>query len=318
MTDRIDILIATYNGGRYLEQQIDSVLAQSITNWRLIIRDDCSTDNTREIIGHYLAKYPDKFVLLDNGGLRLGSCQNFTSLLQYSTSEYIMFCDQDDVWLPHKIAVTFEKLREMEASFGKETPLMVYTDLKVVDENLEALANSFWQMLHLNPENGNKLNRLVLQNVSNGCAMMINKPLRDRALPIPVKAMMHDWWLTLVVATFGRSAYLPEPTVLYRQHGMNVCGAGSWDLVRVVSDFCNSQKRKEITTRRNSVLANLQKQAEVFLERYESSLTVKTKRMLKDFLEITRQGFFMRRYLIVKNGFLYGNMMDNIGMLLFR
>jgi glycosyltransferase involved in cell wall biosynthesis len=310
--------MATYNGGRYLDEQIKSIFDQTETNWRLIIRDDCSNDNTKFIIRNYAERYPEKIFVLENNGEKLGACQNFARLLEHSSANYIMFCDQDDIWLPNKIAVTLEKMSEMEEALGEKTPLMVHTDMKVVDENLDPIAESFWQLLRLKPANGNKLNRLVLQNVPSGCAMMINKSLRDTAAPIPREAVMHDWWLCLVAAAFGKTGYLQIPTVLYRQHGMNVCGAGNRFSIQMMRKILTSKSRQKLNINRNETIEKSQKQAAAFLVRYDSALPDNIKIILRTFLVIKQKGFFVRRYYILRYGYFYGSIIDNMGMLLFR
>jgi hypothetical protein len=318
MRDGIDILLSTFDGGRYLAQQLESILAQTATGWRLLVRDDGSSDETRAIIDAYAARYPERITAVAGHGERLGSCQSFGRLLQASTARYVMFCDQDDVWLPHKIAVSLDALQRLEARWGEATPLAVFTDLKVVDEGLVERASSFWKLLGLEPLHAERLNRLVLQSVANGCTMIFNAALRDRALPIPTAAVMHDWWVTLVAAAFGRCGHVVEPTVLYRQHGANVCGAERPGLLRLIAQLCSAADRTSATARRDGMLRSVQGQAEAFLARYEGSLTDDAKVMLTAFLEYDRRGFLMRRYLMIRHGFLYGSALDNLGMLLFR
>ena len=109
----LDILLATYNGEKFLKEQINSLLDQSYKNWKLLIRDDMSTDCTMAILSDYISKYPDKIKLLKSNK-RLGPCQSFNYLLQKSDSDYVMFCDQDDIWLPEKIELSLKKMRSLE------------------------------------------------------------------------------------------------------------------------------------------------------------------------------------------------------------
>src|SRR5690606_13737176 len=152
----------------------------------------------------------------------------FARLLGASTADYIMFCDQDDVWLPGKVTLTLAKMQELEAACGAETFLLVHTDLRIVDENLNLVADSGHRYQQIDPDRGNTLGRLLVQNIATGCTIMVNRALRDLALPIPGAALMHDHWLSLVSACFGKIAYLPEPTLLYRQHSGNKVGAQVW------------------------------------------------------------------------------------------
>ena len=135
----IDILMATYNGGKYISEQINSILNQTYKEWTLYIRDDGSKDNTVDIIDDYCKKYPGKIIRIKDDKLGLGAKLNFSELMKYSKSNYCMFADQDDVWLNTKIEDTMNKMIEAENIHGKETPILVHTDLKVVDGNLNII-----------------------------------------------------------------------------------------------------------------------------------------------------------------------------------
>lgn len=314
----IDILLSTYNGERHLASQLDSILAQTFSGWRLLIRDDGSSDATLAVIDRYVARAPDKIGRIATGGSRIGPCQSFSTLLEASTASYVMFCDQDDVWLPDKVEVSLRRLQQLEARHGRAMPLAVFTDLKVVDEELRELASSFWSQLRLRPHQGQRLNRLLFQSVANGCTMIFNAALRARAKPIPPDAIMHDWWLMLVAAAFGRTDHVDEQTVLYRQHGANVCGAdrsGTADLMR---ELLSPRARKIALARRQGVVDAKQRQAAAFQARYAGLLPNGHARTLRAFLSYPQSGFFMRRYLTLRHGFLYGSLRDNVGMLLFR
>lgn len=220
----IDILLATYNGQEYLSEQIDSILAQSNQDWQLLIRDDGSVDNTRSIIKDYVARYPDKIGFIEDEGSHLGASLNFQRLLEHSAAEYTMFCDQDDVWLPRKIERTLTLLKATEKEYPNK-PVLVHTDLRVVDSRLKTIARSTWRYQGTSPETGNDPDKVVLQNVATGCTIMINQKAKDVSMPIPKEAVMHDWWIVINVAKHGRIAYIPDPLVLYRQHSNNAVGA---------------------------------------------------------------------------------------------
>jgi len=313
MDKSIDILLATYNGGAYLEAQLDSILAQTHGNWRLVIRDDGSTDNTPRIIGKYLATHPDKVSLLRDKGEMLGPCGNFARLLQHSTADYIMFCDQDDVWLPRKIELTQGKMLELEGLYGQDMPLLVHTDLKVVDGNLKPLSDSLWRYQTTDPD-ATLLNLLLVQNVATGCTVMINRTLRELALPIPEEARMHDWWLALVAATFGHIGHVAQPTVLYRQHGRNDSGAAPMGAVAAMGKLL----APSTLVQRTELDRHLQRQAAAFLQRYGDRLSAQDRDLLDVYSRLHEQGFFMERYYRLKYGFLYAGFLMNIRLLLFR
>lgn len=311
--NRIDILLATFNGAPFLAELLDSILAQTAGDWRLVVRDDGSTDDTPRIIGKYQSNHPDKVSLFRDKGETLGPCGNFARLLQHSKADYTMFCDQDDVWLPEKIELTFEKMQELEGLYGEDTPLMVHTDLKVVDGNLNPLSDSLWCYQRTNP-NATALNRLLVQNVATGCTVMINRALRELALPIPEEARMHDWWLALVAVAFGHIGHLSQATVLYRQHGRNDSGAAPMDALAALGKLLAPGTLMQ----RTEFDRHLQRQAAAFLQRYGDRLSARDRDLLDIYSRLHEQGFFMERYYRLKYGFLYASLAMNIRLLLFR
>jgi glycosyltransferase involved in cell wall biosynthesis len=220
----IDILLATYNGEKYLTQQIDSIITQTYKDWQLLIRDDLSTDNTVNIIKNYTCKYPDKIRLIEDNKRHLGLAQNFGTLLKLAQSEYIMFCDQDDIWLPNKIELTLNTMKAAGQTWPN-TPLLVHTDLKVVDETLMPIAESFWKLHRISPESDCQLKKIIYRNIVTGCTVMINKKAKEISMPFPPEARIHDWWIALNVVKYGKIIHIAMPTVLYRQHIANLIGA---------------------------------------------------------------------------------------------
>ena len=244
----IDILLATYNGEKYLKQQIDSILAQSNRNWQLSIRDDGSSDGTVKIIKDYVAKHPDKIRLIEDGCGRLGPALNFGKLLEQAAGNYVMFSDQDDIWLPNKIDLTLNAMRASEKNYPN-MPLLVHTDLKVVDAELKPIADSLWNHNKICPDTGNDLKKLIYHNVVTGCAVMINRKAVEISIPIPPQARLHDWWIALNVAKYGKIIYTSTPTVLYRQHSQNIIGAkktGRTNLAGLIRKL--QQFKKQLST----------------------------------------------------------------------
>ncbi len=221
----IDILLSTYNGQEFLREQIDSILSQTYSQWRLIVRDDVSSDQTNEILEEYVNRYPDKIVkVIDNLG-NIGCIKSYETLLNQSSSEYIMFSDQDDVWLPNKIELSMKKMIQLESKYN-DTPLLVHADLIVVDENLNLIANSFWSYTKIFPEilDNNKY-YLAIRNSVTGCTMLINKLAKGVALPFASNVEMHDAWIAINVVLSGKVDYIREQVIMYRQHSENVYGA---------------------------------------------------------------------------------------------
>jgi len=220
----LEILLAIYNGEAYIKQQLDSLLAQTFKNFQVLIRDDGSSDGSLDIIRAYQQKYPGKFILLKDTLGNLGSSNSFMQLLQQCQAEFVMFCDQDDIWLPYKVQNSLDKIQTLSHSNNEPLPLLVFTDLVVVDTNLDKISNSFWCYQKLRPEITKSWKKLLAQNVVTGCTIIINKLAVKTCLPY-AEHLMYDQWLGVMVAKLGVVDYLPETTVLYRQHDKNVDGA---------------------------------------------------------------------------------------------
>jgi len=225
--------MATYNGQPFLEQQLDSILAQSNQDWQLLVRDDGSDDNTVHIIEGYMSRLPDRIRLVTDNGSRLGASLNFGKLLEYADTEYIMFSDQDDVWLPNKIELTLNAMKAAEQIYP-DKPILIHTDLQVMDSELKTIANSLWSYQKLFPEAGDDLNRIMAQNVVTGCTVMINERAKAVSVPVPDEAIMYDWWLALNVCRHGKIIYVSIPSVLYRQHSRNRLGAQKARKINIV------------------------------------------------------------------------------------
>jgi glycosyltransferase involved in cell wall biosynthesis len=223
---KVQVLLATLNGAKYIEEQIKSILDQTYKNIIILAHDDGSTDDTKKILFELSVKHPDKIYVLDDGVIKGSAKDNFAHLLLHSTSEYIMFSDQDDFWLPTKVEKTLEKCVDLEKTHIPETPICVFGDLIVVDEDLRQIHPSLWQMQATNPLTCRKMKSLAQRNCVTGCTMLLNRAAVRITLPIPRNAIMHDWWIALVMVKVGGVlAWIPEPLILYRQHASNQVGA---------------------------------------------------------------------------------------------
>lgn len=224
--DMIEILLATCNGKQYIREQIDSILTQSFSDWHLTVSDDGSTDETIAIIDDYQFRYPEKIRRICSRKIFGTARDHFFWLLRNCTADYICFSDQDDVWKPDKLQLFADRMREMEETEGKNTPILVFSDLCVVDEALNVISDS---IMYLQQQKANvaDYHELLFKNVVNGNAMMINRALADISLQClaPEKTIMHDWWTAIAAAKFGKISYIDCATVLYRQHGGNDVGA---------------------------------------------------------------------------------------------
>ena len=213
----ISILLASYNGEKYIAEQIESLLGQTIQDFKLFICDDKSTDGTFNIVAEYSQKHPEKIFAEQNSENSGGTKHNFLRMMINHKADYVMLCDQDDVWLPDKIEVTLARMKDMESEYGADTPLLVHTDLKVVNENLKTVSPSFKAAMNANYEK-TRLRNQIIQNTLTGCTAMYNRALANLITDIPRFTVMHDWWLNVTASAFGRISAIDAQTVLYRQH----------------------------------------------------------------------------------------------------
>lgn len=220
MQETIDILLATYNGEKYLKEQIESILNQTYTNLKLIIADDGSTDKTVDILKEY--EKNDNRIELHLQKSNQGYIKNFEYLLKQVKHEIYMLSDQDDIWLPKKVEKTYEQLKKQDAD-------LVFGDLEVVNEKLETIFPSFNDYMKLSRKikkyiHTNQIN--YLYNCVTGCTIMAKKEGIKNLLPLPAKSkyVAHDHWLGIITSLQGKLAYMPEKYIQYRQHGNNEIG----------------------------------------------------------------------------------------------
>jgi glycosyltransferase involved in cell wall biosynthesis len=311
MHDTVDIIMGTYNGEKYVAQQIRSILDQTYPHIRLIIRDDASSDQTGSILQDYASRYPHKITLVPTEE-RLGIKGNFSHLLNQTTAPYVMFSDQDDVWYFDKVAKTLAKMKETER-LHPQLPVLIHTDLKVVDQNLHPIHASFWQYSGISPDLGKTLNRLLVQNVVTGCTTMINRSLANHVFSIPNEALMHDWWIALIAASFGQINFIPEPTICYRQHGKNTLGAKQHSFLSHLKKGFKSLKEPDAKL---AFFHQHQQQTEAFLKTFQPKLKEEQKRALQTYLNLPHMSFLKSRYHIFKHGFFKNGLIRNATYLL--
>lgn len=303
MHDPVEIIVPTYQGALYIAELLDSLLNQTYSPIRIIIRDDGSKDNTRKILQQYAQNYPDKISVLATHH-NLGIMGNYSELLNHTQSNYIFFADQDDQWLPNKVELSMQTMKKMEEQYGKTKPLLVHTDLKVVDKELKEIARSFWEYTNLNPNLVNT-NRLLLQNCVTGCTMVINRPLIHKIQPIPTQAVMHDWWIALVASYFGHIQHCTQSTILYRQHGGNTLGAVKDSLMRCIKERMDGKPEN----------FQSQIQALVFLKQFGPLLDEKTKKMLEIFCNMKNASYIKQRMEMIRHGFFKHTLFRNLARL---
>ena len=311
--NKIIILLATYNGEKYIQEQLEPLLIQTYNEFQILVHDDNSTDDTLQLLQKYAKNFPDKVMLLDDNISNGGAKENFIYLLNQVDKEYdyIMFCDQDDVWEKDKIEKTLAKMQELEFQY-EDTPLLVHTDLKVVDEELKLIQNSFWKHEYINPSI-NSFNRLLMQNTITGCTVMINRKLAELCLPVPDGAIMHDWWIGLVASKFGKIGFINDSTILYRQHASNSIGAKGFSYLSVLMKFYKLFSNNELYLKHLKI--NII-QAKAFLDIYREILDEGTIEMLEEFSTLESKSFLEKRKILLKHKLLKQGLIRNLGLLL--
>lgn len=293
---RIAIALASYNGEKYIEEQITSIQKMHNKNWELIIRDDGSTDNTLKIINDIQAK-DKRIILLESNNLTpLGHCQNFNAILEYiykNNYDYFLLADQDDYWCPEKLDLQLDKFIDSEIS------QLVHTDLEVVDERLVQLKASYFKSRRFNQEFSHSVKHLLMENCITGCTIMGNRKLLEVSLPIPTTVNNHDWWLGLMAVCTGSISFINKPLTKYRQHTQNIIGGKGYFNVLKNERF---SIRKILRQQKNKFQLNL-KALDKLLEMLKNNANNKSVITIKMFIKICSS----KHIALVKIFKLYGN-----------
>ena len=303
--EQVNIILATYQGEKYIKEQLDSILNSTFTDFIVSVYDDGSKDRTLEIVEGYVKKYPNRIQLFCNKSNQ-GHFNNFMQGVIANPHPYIMFCDQDDIWNSDKIKDTYECMIRAEKQHKEETPIAVFTDATVVDENLNVLNESFHKAGNLDTKLLD-LPHMLMENKIMGCTMMMNRALIEKVVSLPKQARFHDWWLALIAAAYGKIIYLPKATMKYRQHGNNVVGNVSF------AQYIRNRVQN-LSKQRKAIKETIQ-QAEDFYSMYENSLPDNAKHMVQQFAAMKTAGFIKRRQIVLKNKFFKTGLVRNLGLM---
>lgn len=282
----INILLSTYNGERYLSEQIDSIINQTYPNWKLLIRDDGSTDKTITIINEYVGKDNRIEYINPLQVENVGVHKSFKRLAAYKKADYYFFCDQDDFWMPQKI----EKMLENVGEFDSNIPQLWYSDFSSTDENLNVIQQN------LRNPNGKFVNPplkdVLVCNVVTGCTAMINNVLKELWLTNKEIVGYHDTFCGLLAVAFGKVHFLDEVLILYRQHSNNAAGIVSKKVKGVLTKFwdLNHTSTQRATT---------------ILKEYNQLLTDSQRKTLNDFVGLSKNNIFYRLKTVVNYRYLY-------------
>ena len=239
------VLLAAFNGSAHLPGLLESLRSQTDRDFYVLMQDDGSTDGTQKILSEAAAQ-DVRFLFGSEQGFHLGAAGNFLSLIRQADADCCLLCDQDDVWEPEKVCVLKQALLDLGEQYGNETPLLVHSDCSLIDEAGEMIGSSFFRHQGWDPA-AVSLQQLLVQNNVTGCALIMNEPLR-KLIAAHAKAkdlFMHDWFIALTAASFGRIAFVSRPLTQYRQHGENAIGASAKPLlVRGLTALRNGKDAK--------------------------------------------------------------------------
>ena len=219
---KISVALCTCNGELYLQELLESLAGQDYTPFELVVSDDKSTDSTRQILDAFAATAPFA-VRVQGNAENLGVVKNFERALLLCSGDYMALCDQDDVWLPDKLARLAERVQSCGG--GKGGPGLAYCDMELVEDDLRRTGRSYLDDQGLAVQQEEPYRTLLVQNYIPGCTMLFSADLLTYALPFPDDTVMHDWWLALLAALTGNVCSDPSRSVLYRQHGDNQLGS---------------------------------------------------------------------------------------------
>lgn len=298
--NKLSILLATYNGEKFLSELIISLLKQTYDDFKIFISDDCSSDNTIAIINKFTNEYPNKIVNLTSG-IRFGNARdNFFYLLSKVDSELYMFCDQDDVWMTNKIEETINSYDKLP---NKEIPILIHSDLCVVKKDLSVINNSFFNMMKLSTKNYSWRNYLVQNNVT-GCTMLINNIAANyykKSLTINnSNILMHDYFFAIIVSLTGEIYFINKPLLYYRQHENNSVGAK-----KVYSFKFFLSELKNLKTKKEYIIASEKQISEIYKILLNTDfLSDEKKSVLERYSVLYEYPKAYRIYFILKNRLL--------------
>ncbi len=287
---RISILLAAYNGERYLRNQLLSLQQQTHTDWQLLIRDDGSTDGTCAIIEEFCAHDDRMHFIKDDLG-RLGAAQSFWQLLLHVKSPYALFCDQDDIWFERKIELLLE---HAQMHLADNTPSIVYCDAHAYSDQEGIITSSGISHLH-----ASSLREFLFFNSGyQGCSILINTTMIQEARAYTQPFYMHDDIISLLAHTFGKAVFLDKPLMLYRQHDANVTGVAAKSKVEMARKFFRGGAAVISQAHFNEKYA--------FFDHYRHRLNPEQRTLFEAYIAFAHASLPIRLWLIVRHRFSLG------------
>lgn len=273
----VDIVMATYNGAKYVEEQLRSFCRQTYADWRCIVHDDGSTDGTQDILRAW-AQQDKRIVFIEDGIQHLGPAKHFLHILQYSDAPWVMWSDQDDVWFDHKIATMLQA--GTNASFTGAGVVYANAELWSETEGVIAHRNTLFYPTSLR-------DTLFLNSGIQGASALFNSSMRD-ILRTPLSSYaMHDHVLLLAGLTMGKVVYLNEALMYYRQHDNNVTGHAPGSRIKKVQLMWTNRHVPVVSREHYDGLA-------AFYRQYKQKLNAEDRQLIETFLMLPEQSWWKR------------------------
>lgn len=310
MVKTIQVLLACYNGERFLPQQLASLQSQDDPCFSVLMQDDGSTDGTPALLQAACAD--SRFHLAEDNGRHHGAIGNFLSLMQQSTADYAALCDQDDLWAAERLSRCRAAMEQAEARYGADTPLLVHSDARLVDADGHTLQESFFAHQGWD-KTAVSLPRLLVQNNVTGCTLLMNAALRRLVVQHgdPRQMHMHDWFIALTAAAFGQIIFVDAPLVNYRQHGVNVMGASQQTQVqrgaKALSQWEKGKARIALTYTHTRA----------FRDAYGAALPPEARRIVDAYLATEKMGKLRRVLTVQKLGCTMQSSVTRLGQMIF-
>lgn len=265
-----DVILAAYNGEKYIEEQIDSILKQTIKPNKIIVRDDCSTDKTLDILQEYSKNIDIPFLVISDG-TNLGYIKNFEAMIKYTTSDFVFFSDQDDLWINNKAEVLLGALQR------NATTNAVFSDAYLVNDAKKNIG-SLWNSIGFSQsEEVISLQRQLTNNIVTGATMAVRRNFLISTLPFPAD-VPHDYWIATNACATGGLSPVKDKLICYRQHAGNQIGAGKSSLRQKIKSLFSSYRRvkrmahyREIYTISLGLIDNgvLQRKSTIYIDMME-------------------------------------------------
>lgn len=293
------ILLSTYNGSRYLSSQLDSILNQSYQDFQIIIRDDGSQDDTKQILEYYQKKHPDKIKLINDSLGNIGVAKSFRELMKNSKSEFYLFADQDDIWHNNKLELLLSIAKTKSTS---EIPYLIFSNMIMFYENSNKSAD-FFKKYKISDK---KVTNGLFQGAISGCLMLFNHSLKSKCIEINDSSPnLHDWDVIMTAYMFGKIDLVDDVLIKHRIHNNNAVGeGGKKNFMILLKDFAKYSLQS--ANYRKIVLEPYFKYLDGITNKVDKNLLLK-KELLNE-KELSKMNYFNRKKWFIKhfNPFLYG------------